>query len=97
MGNIRAGVRGAAEAVAGGGLGALSGGAMEAILTKGRHFNTGAQVGHHAGLVVGSIHGGYESLRNQAREEHQKYAALDDLVNNQGVDFDEAVRQILGE
>lgn len=46
------------------------------------------------GRTLGDIHGYVKSTENQAREAHEKYAALEDLVINQGIDFDRAAELV---
>lgn len=81
----RAVLEGSGSAIASGVVGTIVGGRV--------FGNRAAGLGRY----LGNVHGYVKSTENQVHEAHRKYAALDDLVNNQGVDFDEAVRQILGE
>jgi hypothetical protein len=90
-------LEGIGGAVGGGAIGA-AGGALVGLASRGkihpgRTAGASAAVGSIVGAVGGYGHGIQKSLRNQAKEHHAKYAALENLVQS-GVDFDQAVEMV---
>lgn len=90
-------LEGIGGAVGGGAIGA-AGGALVGLASRGkinlgRAAGASSAVGTIAGAVGGYGHGFQKSLRNQAKEHHAKYAALENLVQS-GVDFDQAVEMV---
>lgn len=92
-GGFRAKGRAALEGITGAGVGAALGVGV-GVLSKGKiNPQNAASIAGGAGNMVGVLHGGYKSYKNQAAEAHKKYAYLETLIDK-GLDFDVAVKLV---